>query len=381
MGSLRALVLCMLTAWFGCGDGAAAPPAVDTDAGSDASHAGCAACVEGVCDPASGACVPCLRASDCPSDTPVCDENTCVKCAPTDPTCNTPVDPDPPDAGGADAGTAPAALEIRFATYNVRTSNLDNGAWGDSHVGWDANDEGRMHRVADTIVAQKLTVVALEEMRRPERDAVLARLKDHHGQDWGFTTQSAGPDDCVVLFRKSVWSKLREVPFVIPLQPGLEDRSQIGALLRHDATGRVLWFYAVHFASGDGSASVAARAEAAKRTVQSIKAEAVDNEQPFVLGGDFNATSEENVGDVFRASGLMKYARSVAEVSINDGCKTFNGRAGAEGLQSCPGGVAAHIDQVWVPKSGVRVLRYQVIATQQTSRSSDHNPLTTTLKL
>lgn len=376
MSSLRALAPYVMALGLLCGCGNA--DVTDAATSADAS-ATCATCAEGVCDPTSGACVQCLRGGDCPRDTPVCDENTCVKCAPSDPTCNTPSDPDPPDAGATDAGTE--SFEIRFATYNVRTSNLDNSAWGDTHVGWDESDAERMRRIADTVVAQKLTVVSFEEMRRPERDAVLARLKDHHGQDWGFTTQKQGADDCVVLFRKAVWSKVREVHFVIPLQSTLDERYQIGALLRHDATGRVVWFYAVHFASGDGAASVAARAEAAKRTIESIEAEAVDNDQPFVLGGDFNATSDENVGDLLRASGLVKYTRNAADVLINNGCKTFNGRAGSEGLQACPGGVAGHIDQVWVPKSGMKVLQYQVIATQQTSRSSDHNPLTIILKV
>jgi endonuclease/exonuclease/phosphatase family metal-dependent hydrolase len=247
-------------------------------------------------------------------------------------------------------------------------------------VGWDSNDGDRMRRIADTIVSQKLTVVATQEMRQPERDAVLARLKDYHSQDWGFTTQKQGADDSVVLFRKSVWSKVREVHFLIPLQPGLGDRNQIGVLLQHKATGREVWFYSVHFAAGDTAASNSARAEAAKRTVQSIKDEAVAKKQPFVLAGDFNATSEEVVGDVFRSSDLMKYSRNVADEVINNGCKSFNGRAGSEGLQACYGGVASHIDQIWIVKTGVQVLKYQVTATAQTSRSSDHNPLTTILK-
>ncbi|MBI2391036.1 MAG: endonuclease/exonuclease/phosphatase family protein [Deltaproteobacteria bacterium] len=231
------------------------------------------------------------------------------------------------------------------------------------------------------IAAQKLTVVAIQEMRRPERDAVVARLGDHHVQDWGFTTLKQGADDTLVLFRKSVWSKVREVHFVIPLQPGLDDRNQIGVLLAHKATGREVWVYSVHFAAGDSAAAATARAEAAKRTVQSIQAEAADKKQPFVLAGDFNATSEEVVGDVLRKSDLMKYTRNVADLVVNNGCKTFNGRAGSAGLQACYGGVASHIDQVWVVKAGMQVLRYQVTATVQTSRSSDHNPLTTILKM
>lgn len=377
---------------IGCGNGAADAAAAGDAGGADATAtadaiAPCSECADGVCNPTSGACVECLRAADCPADKPYCEENTCANCPASDDACSkTPSDPDPPDGGTppSDAGAPPAepvAFEIRLASYNVRTSNLNNSAWGDTHVGWDANDGERMRRIADTIASQKLTVVATQEMRRPERDAVLARLKDHHGQDWGFTTAEQGADDTVVLFRKSVWSKVREVHFLIPMQPGLDDRNQIGVLLQHKTTGREVWVYSLHFAAGDSSASNAARAEAAKRTVQSVKNHAVDKKQPFILAGDFNATSEEVVGDVFRSSDLMKYSRNVAAEVVNNGCKTFNGRAGSEGLQACYGGVASHIDQIWLVKTGMQVLRYQVTATAQTSRSSDHNPLTTILKL
>lgn len=371
---------------MGCGESAAHATAGGTP---DADVvAACAQCAEGVCDPASGACVDCLRAEHCAADRPFCEENTCVQCPSGDETCGeAPSDPDPEpaDAGpeDADAGapSGPTTFEIRLASYNVRTSNLYNGAWGDTHVGWDEKDAERMRRVADTIASQKLTVVATQEMRKPERDAVLARLKTHHGQDWGFTTQKRGADDTVVLFRKAVWSKVREVHFVIPMQPGLDDRNQIGVLLEHAPTGRRVWVYSVHFAAGDSTASLSARAEAARRTVQSIRDEAVAKGHPFVLAGDFNATSGENVGDVLRKAEIMKYTRNVADHVVNDGCKTFNGRAGSEGLQACPGGVAPHIDQIWAVRAGMQVLKHQVVATQQTSRSSDHNPVITVLKL
>jgi len=381
--SLTALILAM-----GCGNGAADADGAANDA-ADA-IAACTECADGVCNPASGACVECLRAEDCAAERPFCAENTCAKCPPTGEPCSeTEADPDPADAGppATDAGprddggaAEPTAFEIRLASYNVRTSNLNNIAWGDTHVGWDSNDGDRMRRVADTIVSQKLTVVATQEMRRPEREAVLARLKTHHGQDWAFTTQKQGADDTVVLFRKSVWSKVREVHFVIPLQPGLDDRNQIGVLLQHKATGSDVWVYSVHFAAGDTAAANSARAEAAKRTVQSIKSEAVEKKLPFILAGDFNATSDEVAFDVFRKSEFMKYTRNVADHVVNNGCKTFNGRAGSDGLQACYGGVASHIDQIWVVKTGMQVVKYQVTATEQTSRASDHNPLTTILK-
>ncbi len=389
----------LLSVVIGCGGGAGADEGGPLGAGSDdastpvetgaaidggAADAGpCGACTDGVCSPASGACVECLAAGDCEADRPFCVENTCVKCAAGDTGCDeAPSDPDPPD----DDPTAPppppkpAPFEIRFASYNVRTSNLNNAAWGDHHVGWDGDDGERMRRVADTIASQNLTVVAAQEMRRPERDAVLARLQSHHGQAWGFTTQKQGADDTVVLFRKSVWSKVRETHFVVPMQSGLQPRNQIGTLLQHKATGREIWVYSVHYAAGGDAVAKKAREEGAKRTLDSIQARAVASGHAFVLGGDFNATSDGAVGDVFRGSGVMKYARSAADLKVNDGCKTFNGRAGSEGLQSCPGGAAAHIDQVWVAKAGVQVTKHQVTANARTSRASDHNPLTTILK-
>lgn len=350
------------------------------DAGSDP-DAGDAlpACAEGceepglVCDESTGACVECVSDADCEGS---CVDSYCVLDGPVD-------GGTPDDAGGSPedpgAPSTPASFRIRFASYNVRTSNLNNSAWGDHHVGWDANDEARMHRVADEIAAQNLTVVATQEMRRPERQAVLGRLRNRHGQEWGATTQLRGADDTMVLFLKSTWRKVREIHYSIPMQRPLRDRNQIGVLLEHKRTGRRVWFYSVHFAAGGDDGAPAAREEAARRTVRSIRNRAIDNDLPFVLGGDLNTTASSPVGNIFRNAGFMKYARNAASRVVNNGCKTFNGKAGSAGRQSCPGGTAAHIDHVWVSRSGIAVERYKVTATQRTSRASDHNPLTAVL--
>lgn len=363
------------------------------DAGSDPEDDGSVACAAGCaepepyCDETTGGCVECGSDADCADDRPYCVENYCVACAAEDEACGE-ADLDggvPPQDGGMSPGDEDppppsTSFRIRFASYNVRTSNLNNSAWGDTHTGWDSNDEARMFRVADEIAAQNLTVVATQEMRRPERTAVLQRLQNRHGQDWGATTQTNGRDDTMVLFLKSRWRKIRETHFTIRMQGSLRDRDQIGVLLEHRATGQRVWFYSVHFAAGSGDGAPAAREDAARRTVQSIRNRAVANDLPFVLGGDFNTTAASPVGSVFRSSGFMKYTRNAATTVVNNGCRTFNTRAGSAGRQSCPGGTAAHIDHVWVSRSGMMVERYKVTATQRTSRASDHNPVTTILR-
>lgn len=369
-------VLGCSSAHEGPSDGDTWTPVGRDDAGSDPDAGDAApACAVGcddpglVCDHTSGACVECVTDLDCGGEGSVCDESNCVGGASADAGV-------PPDDGGAPTTT----FVIRFATYNVRTSNLNNSAWGDDHVGWDSNDEARMHRVADEIASQNLTVVATQEMRRPERDAVLRRLRDHHDQAWRATTQLAGADDTIVLFRESAWRQIRETHFSIPMQSPLRDRNQIGVLLEHDRTGRRVWFYSVHFAAG-GSAGAAAREEAARRTVRSIRNHAIENDLPFVLGGDFNTTAASPVGTILRDTGFALYTRAAASRLVNNGCKTFNPNAGSAGRQSCPGGTATHIDHVWVIRSGMDVDTYRVTATARTSRASDHNPLTTILRL
>ena len=307
------------------------------------------------------------------SDDPVDDSG-----ADADPGDGAPDAPDAPDVV-TDSAAGTLRFNIRFATYNVRTSNLNNRAWGDTHVGWDSNDAARMRRVAATIASQDLTVVALQEVRRPERTAIVQQLLQQHEQTWGATTQDDGADDTMVIFDRSVWRKVKETHFVIPMQPGLNDRAQIGVLLEHQASGERVWFYSVHLAAAGGDGD-AARLAGIRRTVSSIRREAVDHGQLFVLGGDFNTDASGAVGDALRGAGFAKNARSAADRNVNDGCKTFNPSAGSAGHQSCPGGVARHIDQVWVSRSGLKVLRYEVTANELTSRSSDHNPLTTILK-
>lgn len=406
----RALTLASVLLALGCaaaheggprtGDGGAPETHDGATTPSDGGTLPCGGeCTEGFCDEASRACVECVTDEDCSADAR-CVESSCVPCGADGTGCTEPEppppepDPDPdttpppppePDPEPPAPEPAPEPpdgerpFRIRFATYNVRTSNLDNSAWRDFHTGWDANDRARMERVADEILDQALTVVAVQEIRAVERDAVLARLRER-GQAWGHTTaEQPALDDTAVLYLRSEWRKVRETHFLIPLQGDLRDRYQVGVLLEHRATGRAVWFYSVHFAAG-GDSGAEERAEAARRTVRSIRERAVDGGRPFVLGGDFNAVASGPVGDIFRASGFMEYTRNTAERRINNGCKSFNGRAGWEGHQQCPGGEASHIDHVWVSRAGMRVETYRVTATVRTSRASDHNPLTTILE-
>lgn len=349
---------------------------VEQDASADAelpNATTCDDCGDGVCDVGSGACVQCLRNADCGARRPFCVENTCERCAANDNDCTD------SGGGGDDPDDPPSTVGIRFASYNVRTSNLNNSAWRDTHVGWDANDQARMERVADIIASHDLTVVAAQEMRRAERDAVLGRLQKKHNQNWGHSAIKQGADDTAVLFLRTTWSKVRDTYFKIPLQPGLRDRYQVGTLLKHNKSGRRVWFYSVHYAAG-GSAGAPMRAEGARKTVMAIRSQAVDANLPFVLGGDMNTTSHGPVGNIFDKAGFLKYTRRVADRKTNNGCKSFNTRAGWEGKQTCPGGAASHIDQVWVSRPKMDVLKYEIVATSRSSRASDHNPLVTILR-
>jgi endonuclease/exonuclease/phosphatase family metal-dependent hydrolase len=398
------LTLLSMLLWLGCADSRTAPL---PDGGAPMGDGGApdprdggepepcdGLCDEGVCDERSGACVACVMDADCASDA-LCIEGACVTCGedgcaelPPEPDPDpdtTPPPPPPPDdePPATDPGrepTSPEPFRIRFATYNMRTSNLNNSAWGDTHVGWDSNDRARMERVADEIADQELTVVAAQEIRATERNAVLARLSDRHDQRWGFTSaRQPNLDDTAVLYSRAVWQLVRETHFIIPLQGDLQDRYQVGVLLRHRETGRVVWFYSVHFAAG-GDDGANERAEAARATVRSIREHAIATDRAFVLGGDFNALASSAVGDIFRAAGFMRYARNAVDRPQNDGCKTFNGDAGSAGRQQCPGGAAPHIDHVWTSRPGMEVLVHRVTATERTSRASDHNPLTVVIQ-
>ncbi len=389
------LTLLSVLLWLGCADSRLGPqpdggaPLGDGGAPEPSDEPCDGLCDEDVCHEPSGACVACVEDTDCASDA-LCIEGACVDCGddgcaelPPEPDPDpdpTPPPPPPPDdePPAPDPGPEPSRPEpfrIRFATYNVRTANLNNSAWGDHHVGWDSNDRARMERVADEIAAQELTVVAAQEMRNNERDAVLARLRERHGERWGFTSRrQPNLDDTVVLYSRAVWQPVRETHFIIPLQGDLRDRYQVGVLLRHRETGRVVWFYSVHFAAG-GADGANERAEAARRTVRSIRENAIAHDRAFVLGGDFNAEASGPVGAIFRDAGFMRYARNAVERPQNDGCKTFNGLAGTAGRQQCPGGTASHIDHVWTSRPGMEVLVHRVVATERTSRASDHNPI------
>lgn len=138
-----------------------------------------------------------------------------------------------------------------------------------------------------------------------------------------------------------------------------------------------MWFFAVHLAAGNTADASRARAVGARRTVDAIRDAAVAHDRPFVLGGDFNSLASSEVGDIFRASGLLKYARNHASRLVNDDCKSHNSLAGSAGRQQCgaAGTHAAHIDQIWIARPRVSVGVHRVVADETTSRASDHDPV------
>lgn len=286
----------------------------------------------------------------------------------------------PAPAAGADA------VPVVIASYNIRTAgygqaNSWNQAWGDFHAGWDANDAARMARVAATIrdrAARGLTIAALQEAHPRERREVLANLPTH----WAGTAPYQN-GETVVLWDTRTWKQLGTGYFWIQVKADGTKRPQVRTLLQHRVTGKRLYVLSVHFPTASRPDYL--KRDAARRTVEAIRGTAVAQRVPFVLAGDINAPASGIAGDVFRASGVMKYARVAAARRYNDDCRSYIGRAGEGGFAGSAGrqpygcthattGHATQIDHLWTSR-GIGVNTHRVIGDARTSRSSDHNPI------
>lgn len=270
--------------------------------------------------------------------------------------------------------TSAADQSIRFASYNVRTSTLNNNRWGDNNSFYDADDARRMKGIAKVIQDRGLSLLAAQEVREKERAGMLNNLSG-----WNATGVKDN-GETVIFWRNDVWEIQGQAQTYRVRIDNDTTRPQVYALFQHKISKQKVYVFDVHYAAGDRANL---RLEAAKESVAKIRATAIQNNIPFILAGDMNENDRVRGGvvDYLNSTGIMKYSRYVAKEKFHNDCDTHNGKAGLQGLQECGranGG--SHIDHVWVSqRQSVGVNIYNVYATSETSRISDHNPLITAI--
>lgn len=282
-----------------------------------------------------------------------------------------------PNAAASSASSGSAVTQaqakrtgVRFATYNVRTSHLNNGWAGDPDTKYDRDDEKRMKRVARFIKDRNLHITAVQEVRNPERSGILRHLPKNY-----YATGVKGRSDTALIWNADVWKRLDVGRFHVPIR-GDVSRPQIWMKLQHRKTNRKIVVSSLHFAAGKRRESL--RVAGAERSVKALRKAA--GGLPFVIAGDINGndSSPGRMGayKAFKNAGLT-YTRYAAEHRNGNNCDSHNGKAG-HGKQECRRGRGSHIDMVWVAKVR-KVGSYNLVADKKTSRTSDHNPLITQL--
>lgn len=279
---------------------------------------------------------------------------------------------------------APAASEtfdstggdIEFATYNVRTSTLNNSELGDPDRVFDTDDDIRMQGAAKLLIDNNVTIAATQEVRGAERKSLLSHLPE----GWKATSLNQGKYGFseVIFWDGKLYKQGRQGVFTIP-KGGGEQRESIWTELISNATGSSVYVFGIHTPTSND----AEREIGAKLTLQEVD-KVVPVGTPYIIAGDMNsndtAPDRNAVFEVFKQSGLLLYTRTAVDNPKGNNCNTFN--SPGDGRQNCGNGRGSHIDQIWVSKDPkISVLDYRNIATSEALKVSDHNPVITKLKI
>lgn len=266
---------------------------------------------------------------------------------------------------GTDLGT------LNFGSYNILTSTR---AVVDGDAGYDEKDDARMKAAADLITKEQLHVVATQEVRGAERNGLLSHLPDHYS---GTKLDGSGHDFSEVVFWDNrIFSEEAMGTFTIPKDGNtLRDAMWVKLKLKGGQGGE-LFVFNIH-ASLDESQ----RVTGANHTLAAIRQVVGDSGTPYIVAGDMNSNDldpgRNAVYEVFKASGMLKYARDATENRKGYNCDTQNG---FDGRQDCRRGKGSHIDQIWVSGNpNIKVNRWENIANGETVKISDHNPVITNL--
>ncbi|MQA05465.1 MAG: hypothetical protein GEV07_23010 [Streptosporangiales bacterium] len=274
-------------------------------------------------------------------------------------------------ASGSQAGdgarmSSPGATGVRFATYNVRTSHLNNKWAGDPDAKYDRDDAARMERVATFIKNKNLHIIAVQEVRHDERRGIMKHLPKNF-----YASGVKGRSDTAIIWNAKAWKHLDTGRFDVRIRKTVT-RPQVWMKLQHRRSGQRI-VSSLHLAAGDKREHL--RIAGAERTVRKMRR--VANGLPFVVAGDINGNDRTRgrmgAYRVFKGAGLT-YTRYLPKYRFGNHCDSHNGRAG-HGKQECrANGRGSHIDMVFVSKA-LRVGSYNLVANARTSRTSDHNPL------
>ncbi|MEJ7831374.1 MAG: endonuclease/exonuclease/phosphatase family protein [Nocardioides sp.] len=188
--------------------------------------------------------------------------------------------PPPPGGDGTNVPCPPLADlgQIRVASFNIHGGVARNGAY-------------RLADIAEEIRAWEVDVVLIQEIHRFRRGSALAdmpqALASQLGMDYAFGVNfTLAPEASGAPRRESGTAIVSRFPItdwentLLPNSPGLQQRGLLRATL--DLRGYAVDFYSTHL---DHQSSAIRLAQA--RAIGTIAAK---SDNPFVLGGDFNAS-------------------------------------------------------------------------------------------
>lgn len=260
---------------------------------------------------------------------------------------------------------------LNFGSYNILTSTR---AATDGNAGYDEKDDARMKAAADLIDKEQLHIVATQEARGAERNGLLAHLPDYYSAT---KLDGSGHDFSEVVFWDNrIFSEEGMGTFTIPKDGNtLRDAMWVKLKLKGGQGGE-LYVFNIHTSLDESQ-----RAVGANQTLDAVRRVVGDSGTPYIIAGDMNSNDldpgRNAVFEVFKASGMLTYARDATTNQKGYNCDTQNGW---DGRQDCRRGKGSHLDQIWVSKDpNIKVNRWENIANGDTIKISDHNPVITNL--
>lgn len=258
---------------------------------------------------------------------------------------------------------------LKVATYNVLTSGRATKLGGPA--GFDARDEARMKGIAKLIAERNLSIVATQEVRPVERQALLKYLPEYYSASKN--RHFLRTTDDVIFWDSRKFKDDGFGTYSIPKLGG--SRSSVWLKLVSRETSNPVFIYSMH-----ADLSSSGRVRGANVVLSSI---AKQPNAPILVMGDMNSNMSDRGRDevyrTFKSSGKLAYTYEVTRDAKNGNCDTHN--SPEDGRQDCRKTRGSHIDQIWVSKRDANVLLWNNIATSETIKLSDHNPVIVELKV
>jgi len=256
------------------------------------------------------------------------------------------------DSGSALNGSG--VSEINVATYNIRADDLGGSI-------------AQTKQAADLMKSEDVAVFGAQEVRKNQFNAI---------KQSGYDGVVSSPDGRAIFWDSSIFSMKRSGSWMTP-----KDGKQKPMLWAELSSGNGNSFYIFNMHTQVGAANGSIRTKNANDALSEINKVIKDTSTPFVVVGDMNSNylPNSNRKEVY---GVFKDKLKLAFFETNDrtsaDCDTIPARKQECGRRP----FGSHNDHIYISNSAeMTVDSWKTIATPETLRISDHNPVIVNLTI